>query len=43
MQATLFVLTTFSVVQEMKRRRIKAIEAAVPDLLTAWPASMRRG
>ncbi|SIR02524.1 flagellar protein FlaJ [Haladaptatus litoreus] len=32
-QATLFVLGTFAVVQEMKRRRMKAIEAAVPDLL----------
>ncbi|WP_435153307.1 type II secretion system F family protein [Haladaptatus sp. DFWS20] len=31
--ATLFVLATFSVVREMKRQRIKAIEAAVPDLL----------
>ncbi|WP_227354732.1 type II secretion system F family protein [Haladaptatus salinisoli] len=32
-QAALFVLATFAAVRELKRRRLAAIEAAVPDLL----------
>ncbi len=32
-QAALFVLATFAVVRELKRRRLLAIEAAVPDFL----------
>jgi flagellar protein FlaJ len=32
-QAGLFVIATFAVVQELHRRRIEAIEAAVPDFL----------
>ncbi|WP_458185428.1 type II secretion system F family protein [Haladaptatus sp. NG-WS-4] len=32
-QATLFVLSTFAVVQELRWRRLAAIEAAVPDFL----------
>lgn len=32
-QATLFVVGTFAIAQEIHRRRIEAIEAAIPDLL----------
>ncbi|WP_433628200.1 type II secretion system F family protein [Halomicrococcus sp. NG-SE-24] len=32
-QAALFVLATFAVVQELRRRRLMSIEAAAPDLL----------
>jgi len=42
-QAGLFVLGTYAVVYELKRRRIKDIEAAIPDLLERLASANEAG